>query len=210
MSALGRIVQHDPRSWNFQAERAPALVSVLHERKRRPLDQGQTGDCTGMAMTGLLCTKPFPHSKLSERTAIKLYSKATTLDDVPGSYPPDDTGSSGLAVAKAAKHYGYIKSYSHAFGLQHALEALVLAPVICGFDWYEGFDQPDSSGNVTISGSIRGGHEVEVLGLDVEAQTIQLINSWGDGYGVNGRFQMSWSTFDQLLSQSGDVTTCSL
>lgn len=206
MNALGRLVEHDEASRGFQAARAPALVSVLHKRTRKPFDQGNVGACTGMAMTGLLDTEPFTHHYLSERTALKLYKLATTLDSDPGQYPPDDTGSSGLAVAKAAQQKGYISSYSHAFGLQHALEALVLAPVITGIDWYEGFDSPGPGGLLEIAGSVRGGHEVEILGIDVDARTVRGINSWGD-WGDHGRFTFAWDTWDQLLANNGDVTT---
>lgn len=212
MSHLGRFVEHDERSWNFQAERAPALVSVLHHRRSKPFDQGQLGSCTGNAMTGLLDTAPFTHSHLGERTALKLYEYATTVDSDPGSYPPDDTGSSGLAVAKAAKHYGYITKYSHAFGLQHALAALALAPVITGMNWYDSFDQPGPDGLITITpdASVRGGHEVEVLGLDVDAQTVRICNSWDTSWGDAGYCTLGWSDWDRLLSEQGDVTTAAM
>jgi Papain family cysteine protease. len=108
---------------------------------------------------------------------------------------------------KAAKELGYITGYRHAFGLQHALEALVLAPVITGVAWYEGFDEPDANGAVTISGSVRGGHEFEVVGIDVDARTVRACNSWGADWGDHGYFQFSWDTWDRLLHERGDVTT---
>jgi hypothetical protein len=205
---LGRHIEHDPVSLQFPAARAAALVSVKHERKCAPFDQGQLGSCTGNAMAGLLMTLPYfvPGRVLDEKTAVSLYEAATRLDKVPGHYPPTDTGSSGLAVMKAAKQSGYIKAYHHAFGLQHALAALVLSPVIVGVNWYEGFDTPDSDGLVKISGTVRGGHEFEVLELDVENQTVTACNSWGTGWGKNGYFTFSWSDFDRLLKEKGDVT----
>ena len=33
-----------------------------------------------------------------EQFAVALYSDATKVDAYPGTYPPDDTGSSGLAI----------------------------------------------------------------------------------------------------------------
>jgi papain like protease len=206
---LGRHVRHDPRSWNFQAARAPKVVTTVHKRHCAPFDQGELGSCTGNAEAGLLMSDPlFQKGRvLTEEDAVKLYSQATHLDRVKGIYPPDDTGSSGLAVMKAAKQLGYITKYEHAFGLQQALEALVLSPVITGVNWYEGFDSPDSKGMVKISGGIRGGHEFEVVGVDAENQTVRACNSWGATWGDGGYFQFSWETWDQLLHEQGDVTT---
>ena len=212
LKPLGRIVQHDPRSLNFAAPAAPTLKSVTHRRLCPPFDQGQLGSCTGNAMAGLLMTTPtHPRGvKLTEVDAVKLYSYATTVDDAPGSYPPDDTGSSGLAVAKAAQHYGYITAYAHAFGLDHVLAALVLAPVIIGVNWYEGFDNPDANGWVHISGSVRGGHEFELVGLNVHTKSVTAVNSWGSEWGAGGRFRFSWDVLGQLLAEQGDATTVTL
>lgn len=207
MKQLGRLVEHDERSRAFQAVRAPQLVSIEHKRRNGALDQGDIGSCTGNALVGCLDTPPFTHSRLGERTAIKLYSLATQLDSFPGSYPPDDTGSSGLAVCKAAKQLRYISAYHHAFGLQHALEALVLGPVIVGIDWYDSFDDP-VGGLLTISpdASVRGGHELEVNMINVEHQLVGGWNSWGNSWGLHGRWLMSWDTLGRLLSQDGDCT----
>lgn len=206
---LGRHVRHDPRSWNFQAPRAPKVVTKLHKRHGTPFNQGDLGSCTGNAAAGLLMTDPLFERgrKLTEEDAVKLYSQATHNDRLKGVYPPEDTGSSGLAVMKAAKQLGFITAYDHAFGLQHALEALVLAPVITGVNWYSGFDDPDSDGMVGISGHVRGGHEFEVVGLDAEAHTVRACNSWGPDWGDHGFFQFSWETWDRLLHEQGDVTT---
>lgn len=206
---LGRHVEHDPASRNFAAARATKRKTVLHKRTRAAFDQGDLGSCTGNAMCGVLVTQPWKHSRLSEKTAVELYELATTLDNAPGAYPPDDTGSSGLAVCKAAKQLEYISAYHHAFGIDHALDALVLAPVIIGISWYTSFDTPDENGVIEIAdgATVRGGHEVELLGIDVDAETVTGINSWGPSWGpLKGRFVMSWATLAQLLAEQGDVT----
>lgn len=206
---LGRHVEHDPASWGYQAPLATKLRSVEHERRVGPFNQGNLGSCTGNAMAGLLMTDPFwvPGRALDEKAAVAIYSLGSEKDEFAGQYPPDDTGSSGLGVARAAKQLGYCTSYRHAFGIDQALLALVLRPVITGVPWYEGFDHPDHNGLVVIDGAIRGGHEFEVVKIDVAAQLVTAVNSWGMGWGVHGRFSFSFETWDALLKQQGDVMT---
>jgi hypothetical protein len=204
---LGRHVEHDPASRNFEAARATKRKTVTHKRTRKPFDQGELGSCTGNALTGVLVTAPWKHSRLSERTAVELYELATTLDSTPGEYPPDDTGSSGLAVCKAAQQKGLISAYHHAFGIDHALDALVIAPVIIGIPWYSSFDEPtDGILEISDDAYVRGGHEVELLGIDVKNEFVEGVNSWGTGWGAKGRFTMSWDTLARLLAEDGDCT----
>ena len=208
---LGRHIEHDARSRNFPAAVVP-IVDTKHTRHRAAFDQGELGSCTGNAMAGALMTEPYYHSTriLVESNAVLLYEAATRLDKVAGVYPPDDTGSTGLAVAKAAKRDGYISAYSHAFGLQHALGALTLAPVITGINWYTSFDNPLPTGECPLpaDATVRGGHEVELFGIDVENSQIWAYQSWGATWGGlgNGTFWFSYATFERLLAEKGDVT----
>src|SRR4051794_25577440 len=139
---LGRLLQHDPKSRDYPAQGASQIKTVIHQRHCTAFDQGDTSSCTGNAMAQCLMTDPFWRKgrHLDEVQARILYGMATKLDGLPGEFPPDDTGSSGLGVAKAAKALGYISAYHHAFGLEHALAALTLAPVIVGVEWLEGCD----------------------------------------------------------------------
>lgn len=214
---LGRHVEHDPRSRDYAYE-IPAgltLVAVEHKRHGSLFNQGQLGSCTGNALCGAKNTEPLYHSGsshlIAEAGAVDIYSLATRLDGLSdGYYPPTDTGSSGLAVAKAAKQEGMIGSYSHAFDMDAALAALQAGPVITGVAWYEGFDTPDANGLVKISGQIRGGHEIVARGYEPapspDDSLILLDNSWGTAYGDNGHFYWTVATWKQLLAQQGDVT----
>jgi hypothetical protein len=205
---LGRHVHHDPRSWNFQAEVAPSIVSVTHAATGLPLNQGNLGSCTANALCGAMNSAPdfTGPTPLDEDDAVKLYNLETQLEGKP--HPPNDPGGSGLMVCKAAQQEGLITSYTHAFGVQQALAALVLRPVITGISWYTSFDTPDPTGLVAIApnATVRGGHEVVADGIDAPNELVWFWNSWGTQFGVGGKFCMSFATWEQLLKNQGDVT----
>lgn len=205
---LGRHVLHDERSREFPAERATTLTSVQHEATGLPLDQGQIGSCTANALCGALNSVPDNVSGrlYAEADAVDLYKLETKMEHQP--YPPNDPGGTGLMVCKAARQMGWITGYQHAFGIDHALQALVLRPVITGVNWYTSFDEPDPSGLVTIKpgASVRGGHEVVADGIDAPNRLVWFWNSWGPSFGQGGRFCMSFDTWAQLLREQGDVT----
>ncbi len=203
---LGRHIVHDPRSLGHVAPMADAIATVKHERRVPIWDQGDVGSCTGNACAGMLCTGPFKHEDLTEADAVALYSTATTLDNLDGTYPPDDTGSSGLAVMHAARSIGWIKAYQHAFGLEHTLRALTLRPCIVGLAWREECDSPDENGIVAWAGPVRGGHEVCAVGIDAEAKLVTFANSWGPAWGAAGYFSMSWEDLGAALADNGDAT----
>ncbi len=203
---LGRHVDHDPRSRDFAAELG-TIISIKHKAWGLPFDQGDIGSCTAEALTGAGNSQPNMRKGMHIRhqdDAIALYSEETAEEGEP--YPPNDPGGTGLAVCKAAKKLGWVTSYRHAFGIDQALGALALRPVITGINWYEGFDSPDANGLITISGSVRGGHEVVVDEIIAEQSIVCFWNSWGKAWGGAGRGHMTFDTWAQLLSEQGDVT----
>lgn len=213
---LGRHIEHDEASWGYAtaADIAAVLVSVEHKRHGSLFNQGEIGSCTGNAAAGCANTDPtHGHVKLlHEPDALHIYELATTLDAITGTYPPDDTGSSGLAACKALKQLGLISKYEHAFGEKQALAALQARPVMTGVAWYEGFDSPDANGVVEIAGQVRGGHEFEInqyvsgVSEDPLDDLLGADNSWGSSWGAHGRFFFTVRTWAALLEQQGDVT----
>lgn len=212
---LGRHVQHDPRSRGFAAApRVRRLRSVRHTCHIGILRQ-HVGSCTGNSATSALACTPFwdtlppaVRSGLSQPYADQVYSDATRIDPFPGEWPPTDTGSSGLAVAKILHTRGLISGYTHAFDVDTALRALCEAPVLIGVSWWSSFDTPAADGRVTITKGAyeRGGHEVVLDQIDARRRRVWFRNSWGPGWGVEGRAYMTFATLERLLRENGDAT----
>ncbi len=207
---LGRHVEHDARSMAFAAPlHAAPIRSVEWERHGGPFDQGDLGSCTANAMLGSLMTGPYYRQgrDFVEADCVELYKDATRLDTVPGHYPPDDTGSSGIAAMKAAKRAGYVSGYHHVFSFHGVLQALQKGPGITGTNWYEGmFTAHGPDAIVEPVGELAGGHEYLCYGADVERGLLLFWNSWGSGWGNGGRFAMTFGDYRKLLGERGDYT----
>jgi hypothetical protein len=216
---LGRSVNHDSRSRAYPIRETDVpIVTVQHQRHVPIFDQGQLGSCTGNAGVGctgtgsLYATISSPRYAWNEDGAVALYSRATQLDSYGGSYPPDDTGSDGLSIAKALKEAGEISGYLWAFTPEQARAALMTTPVITGINWYDDMFDPTSDGQVKPTGGLAGGHEIVVDGYELVGSApsnddrVWFTNSWGDGWGVGGRFWMRFGDWSDLLSRDGDVT----
>lgn len=236
---LGRHVNQDPRSRRYVYRAAPASYgSVFHVRHIAVFDQGELGSCTGNAGLGILATGPYWEALTStqqatgpghgytwdETGAVALYSDATEADGFPGDYPPDDTGSDGLTVAKLLTGDGIIPGYRHTFDLAGALAALQDFPLLVGTIWTDGMFDPDTRGRIAPTGRVAGGHEwivdefvpasrvpvgvpatVPAAVLSQRYDHIGGTTSWGDSFGIAGRFYMRTDDFGRLLAQDGDV-----
>jgi hypothetical protein len=220
--SLGRHVEHDPRSLNYAHGVLPktAIKSVDWTRRVPHFDQGSLGSCTGNAATGLLGTdfngRPGLTSvtvngdvlPVDEDLAVKVYELATQLDNIEGTYPPDDTGSSGLGAAKALKKLGLASSYKHAFSLDALKSALQNGPVMVGTVWLQSMFDVDADGYVVVDrkSAVAGGHEYVISAYDADRQAFRLDNSWGESWAVKGSAWLTQANLGWLLSQDGDVT----
>lgn len=213
---LGRHVQHDPRSLAFAVGVLPksALKGVLWQRRSPIFDQGQIGSCTGNAGAGWLATDNAAREGfkgIDESKAVELYELATVLDGLPGQYPPDDSGSSGLGVAKALQKDGYVNAYTHAFSLDAVFSGLQAGPGLLGIPWYNSMFDPFADGQVKVdlASGMAGGHEILIdqLELDVTGvpYRVWFSNSWGPTWGLKGRGYVVKQDLATLLSNQGDV-----
>jgi hypothetical protein len=213
---LGRHVLHDARSLKYDAatlvEHVTTERTTYHQRKTSIWDQGNVGACTAFAALGLMVTEPFyrPTHRFTPELALQFYSVETQLDDtqIPGHYPPNDTGSTGLWSMKLLKRRGLISGYRHAFSLATVKKLLQVSPVSIGIPWFNSMFSVDRNGFVvvqSVSGPV-GGHQIVGSGINFERQAVEITNSWGSGWGVHGRAYIRFTHLEQLLKLHGDVS----
>lgn len=231
---LGRHIEHDPRSLAYAHGVLPktAITSVDWARRISILDQGRLGSCTGNAGTGALGTDSAGRTAsesvtisaagaaashglftagvhaLDETFAVALYSLASILDGISGQYPPDDTGSTGIGVAKALKALGLATGYTHAFSMAALNSALQTGPVLIGIPWYQSMFDVASDGRILLDkkSGVAGGHELELPRFDATLGEYWVPNSWAESWGDAGWAYLTAADLTWLLSQQGDVT----
>jgi hypothetical protein len=218
---LGRHIRHDPRSRAFAARgtgSAP-VDDVRHRRFGPKLWQRNVGACTCFAGAHAVNTMPVrarrrPKRTLRDADAFRLYSAATRLDPFAGEYPPNDTGSSGLAACLAMRDEGIITGFEHAFGHAHGLEVISLFALMQGTWWTHDMFHPDADGRVHPTGGDAGGHEYLWTGVEIVSRTQPsknrdwYFNSWNDPddeWGLRGYFYMTWGDAEPLLARAGDL-----
>lgn len=218
--SLGRHLLHDDASKEYDARRVTTLRrprSVVHESAVPPWDQGDIGQCTAEAALGLLMTEPFhrPEWNLNgtgpESDTVKFYREETRLDDshIPGSYEPDDTGSTGLWSMKVLQQRGLATSYHHIFSWTVLLSVLSDHPVSMGIAWFGSMFYPDSRGVVDFDSSIDepiGGHQICLVGQDLQREELIFRNSWGTDWGADGYGRLTFAKAKELLFEyQGDL-----
>lgn len=206
---LGRQMVHDSKSRAFPVD-VVIDKSTWHDKSVRIYDPSTNpnqchGECTG-------CAKSMEMNATGNRVAgvvldmddaHKIYSKATTLDPFTGTWPPDDTGSSGLAAAKAAKALGIGGAYRHVFGgANEVVQLIMLGRVVnIGTWWYEGMFSPNSSKVIAPTGDMVGGHQYIARGYDVDTDRVMIRCWWGT-------FRDVWikrSDLNKLIMDGGDA-----
>ena len=217
---LGRHVEQDnsSRAYAYMAKAVLPKRKTTHWSSQAPvLDQGDVGSCTGNATAQWLNTDFASLVRVNknggkfftEADALSIYARATRYDAIPGSYPPDDTGSTGNAAAKAAKFFGYIVRYSWLFSFQSIQAAIEQTPLSVGTLWTQDMFRPNNGlvkvGKL-VDSNIAGGHQYLMDGIDYEEEVFEFKNSWGEQWGKAGHFAIRFKDFITLLDNQADVT----
>ena len=203
---FGRLIAPDSRDKQYPMRRLTRRLELPSSRmwsskRSYVLDQGQTSACVGFSWAGFLAAAPHMHA-VSEGTALIFYGEAQKVDEWPGE---DYEGSSVRGGAKALAALGWITGeYVWA-----AKEADVWdfvrgrGPVVAGTSWLTGFMTPDAKGYLNLTGGEEGGHAWLILGANARRQAYRMQNSWGVGWGEQGRAWVRREDFKVLLEQTG-------
>jgi hypothetical protein len=210
---LGRFVAHDPRSRSFP-RRATVDTSTWRTKKIRIYDPRVNpnqchGECTW-------CTQAMMFNAVGNRKKGKIltmedahrgYSLATQIDPFAGSWPPDDTGSNGLAAAKAAQQLGLGGTYRWFFGgadeiVQHFMDDEDPIPVSAGSWWYEGMFEQTDRGFIIPTGYRAGGHQYLLRGYIEPLDAIVGRCWWGPKF---RDFLIKREHMNDLLMDDGDA-----
>jgi hypothetical protein len=169
------------------------------------LDQGTEGACVGFGWEHELLAEP---DRVTGTDPRSIFHRAQQLDDIPGE---NYEGSTVLGGAKAVQELGHLTEYRWAKSIQDVLAAVsTYGPVVAGIDWYTGMDTVDKDGFIRIRGTVRGGHCVCLHGVVPEPSdrygwALFGTNSWGPGWGKNGRFKITARDFERLMNTRGEV-----
>lgn len=168
-------------------------------------DQGSTPHCVGFGWLNFGNCTPVPDGWPNDR-GHEIYYQAKVEDGEPGA----ENGSSTLSGVKAFMHFGFLKDSAYAFA--SSIEdiktwLLINGPVVVGTNWYNSMFEPDDNGFVQIFGGIAGGHEWMLYGYDVSTDAFFCANSWGENWGMKGRFYISSANLERLMREEGDACT---
>jgi len=177
------------------------------------LDQGATGTCVAHCFGHRRAGNPVGVEGIDEDWCRKFYLAASAR------YwgTPDTSlqmGTSALSACeellarKAIDRFEWIANWNA--GPEQLRYALLELGTLCvGSDWYPSMDSPKivdgvACMRVDYSQPSRGGHEWLLVTIDLDPDDwpwpyVDMLNSWGPGWGVNGKARFTLEQIDELI-----------
>jgi C1A family cysteine protease len=171
------------------------------------LDQGRTPQCVAYSSIGFLTAHPVVNKAIDFK---EFYDACQRVDEWEGE---DYEGTSVRAGFKVLKERGYVSGYQWALNADTvAQHILTTSPVVVGTDWYLDMFTPTSDGYITATGSVEGGHAWLLVGVNLMRHNpdgtlgaFRMRQSWGPGWGQNGRAWVTYSDMDKLIRSDGEA-----
>ncbi len=172
-----------------------------------PLDQGSEGACVGFGVSAELSADPVA-VVTGNPYAFALYADAQAEDRAMGNNY--GAGATVLAGLKAARKRGVISGYRWAQSFDDIRDAVIaLGSVVMGTDWLADMDHPNDGGLIRVGGRVRGGHCWTLIGYVPNhpewGEVFEAVNSWGDRFGVKGRFYVEAAGLRVLFERNGEA-----
>jgi hypothetical protein len=209
---LGRRFAPDPRDRRFAmraiAPKSKRQYRYWNDRQWRG-NQGMTSMCVAFAWLHWLHTGPVTQrvkgSPMPCVDPLTYYRRAQDDDEWAGPPPPYD-GTSVRAGAKVAQADGYISSYHWADTVEDVVNgALEVGPVVIGSIWTEQMFSPNSKGYIRADGPVVGGHAWTITGVSRPKREFTALNSWGEDWGLRGRFKITFEEMEKLRAQEWEA-----
>ena len=219
---LGRLVQFDPRSraWPVSAALPSRVPRSFTWRMRPALDQQSTSACVSFMLGGQAVGRPAPldrPDRLTRTWLLAAYCRMQNIDPWPGAdracggSGPWYGGTSMLAGLKVFREAGFFREFRWAFSLEDAVLGVGRnGPGLVGTWWRSGMSRPDAEGRIRWEGEWQGGHAYIVSAVNVSGVRswldgeVQVTNSWGAGWGRDGRATMGVREFGLALEAQGE------
>lgn len=169
-------------------------------------DQGDTPMCTAYALLHAMADGPVTHRQAPLANPAELYAAIQQQDRQAGRYFSE--GATSLAMAMEAKARGWIGEFRWGYTLAPVVAALVeVGPVLIGIDWPDGMDSPDPKHSVIRwRGRNRGGHEIEVNGIDLDDGMVRVKQSWGRTWSRHrGHAYLPMEDLERALANGGEA-----
>lgn len=208
-TGMGRRAAPDARDKQYPL-RVPKVAAIRSRiwNANGVLDQGATPQCVAYAGTKYLNAGPI--AQPAPWLPLELYQRCQVEDEWPGE---DYEGTSVRALFKVLKAAGYIGEYRWAFDAETIVnQVLAAGPVVMGTEWLYEMFVPDRWGYIQAKGDQAGGHAWLVLGAYRDRQNpdgtkgaVRMLNSWGTGWGLNGRAWLTFGDLDKLVKDAGEA-----
>lgn len=177
-----------------------------------PMDQGETGTCVAHAWTGFLCAAlmmcpnpPNVYETYRGIVAIDEWSEndheatATDISEL-------QSGTSVRAGAQYLRGKGHLKSFLWTRSADEAATWLLSGKgtLVMGTDWYSGMSDLTPRHLARVEGVIMGGHAYLAVGYNRTTKMFRCLNSWGKGWGKQGRFWIQHDDMQTLIRANGE------
>lgn len=203
---FGRLIAPDQRDKLYPMKKLVRRIElptskIWYSNRAYVLDQGNTPHCVGFAWAAFLEASPFAH-QLTNEDGHRFYALALTLDEWQGE---NYEGTSTRGGVKALKSLGLIEGEYVWARSEEDVWKFVLGrgPVVTGTTWLTGMMDPDSKGYLKITGGEEGGHDWCIIGASQSRNAYRMQNSWGEGWGENGRAWIKRDDYKVLLEELG-------